>query len=201
MLEEPTRTSNKLTGRDLINVGVFSAIYFVLMLGFSMIGALNPFLILVGYSLAILANGVVVALYLSRVPKLGALTLLMLIVTIFAVLTGQVWYSIIANTLLGLCADLIARVGNFKSPIRNTIAYAVMTLWYVVPMTPVIFNEAGYREYLTTAMGESFANTYLTIFNPMNLIFVTISLFAIGILGAGLGQRLLARHFRRAGIA
>lgn len=62
--------------RDFINIGVFTAIYFVLVFGTGMLGIINPAMMFVGYALGLIANGAVVMLFKSRVPKIGALALM-----------------------------------------------------------------------------------------------------------------------------
>ena len=66
--------------RDFINIGIFSAIYFVLVFGTGMLGIINPAMMFVGYALGLIANGAVVMLFKSRVPKIGALALMGLLV-------------------------------------------------------------------------------------------------------------------------
>ena len=46
--------------RDFINIGVFTAIYFVLVFGTGMLGIINPAMMFVGYALGLIANGAVV---------------------------------------------------------------------------------------------------------------------------------------------
>ncbi|MFV0451293.1 MAG: MptD family putative ECF transporter S component [Propioniciclava sp.] len=190
-----------LSGRDLINAGIFTAIYFVIMFGMGMIGLAGPAGSLLGYALGILANGVVVALYLARVPKVGALTLLAFIVSVLMTLTGHPWYSIIVTPLLGLVADLVAKSGHYRNPGRNTVAYAVLTLWYLVPMLPAVWDSVGYTEYVTSSMGEEYAEGYMAIFNGTNLIFIGVGFFVLGLIGGWFGQRMVRKHFRRAGVA
>ena len=74
--------------RDFINIGIFSAIYFVLVFGTGMLGIINPAMMFVGYALGLIANGAVVMLFKSRVPKIGALALMGLLVGSLMVITG-----------------------------------------------------------------------------------------------------------------
>lgn len=190
-----------LSARDLINVGVFAAVYFVIMFGFGMLGLLSPVMSAAGYLLGILANGVVIALYLARVPKIGALTLLMVMVGLLMTLTGHPIYTLILSPLLGLAADVIARSGGHRSRWRNCVAYGVLSLWYVGPMLPIVWDTVGYREYVASSMGAKYAEAYVSLFSPTNLVIFGFLLFAVALLGGWFGQRLLERHFRRAGVA
>jgi energy-coupling factor transport system substrate-specific component len=195
------RSSAKLSGRDLINVGVFSVLYFVIMYAFAMLGFFSPLMFGVGIVLAILANGVVVALYLSRVPKVGALTLLALFTSVLLVATGHPWYSLLLSPMIGLVADLIARAGRHRSAKLNALAYAVVSLWYLVPLSPIIWDTAGYLDTQAAAMGSDYADAWLALFGPSALPFWALGFFTVGLIGGWFGQSVLRRHFRRAGVA
>ncbi|MDO4887638.1 MAG: MptD family putative ECF transporter S component [Actinomycetaceae bacterium] len=196
-----TRSANKLSGRDLINVGIFTAIYFVIMFGFGMLGSLGPFMSGLAFLLGILANGTVIALYLSRVHKLGSMTLLGLIVSCLMVATGHPWFTILTTTALGACADLIANAGHFAKARLNIVAYAVFCLWYVGPIMPVVWDTAGYRQYVTDSMNAEYADGWMRIFSPSTLPLWGLAFFAAGLIGGWFGQSVLRRQFRRAGVA
>ncbi len=190
-----------LTPRDLINVGIFAAIYYVVLFAAAMFGLIGPPFMLLGHTLSILANGIVISLYLARVPKVGAMTVLGLIISLLMTLTGHAWIGIFATTLLGLAADLIARSGRFRAPMRNIIAYAVFTLWYLSPLLPVLWDSAGYRADIEARMGADYADRFSQIFNANTLVFIGAYFFIIALLGGWLGQRVLRRQFQRAGVA
>ena len=61
---------NKLQGKDLINVGIFTAIYFVVMMAIAMLGFIPIFLPLL-IVLVPLIGGIVMMLYYSKVQKYG----------------------------------------------------------------------------------------------------------------------------------
>ncbi|GAB78968.1 energy-coupling factor transport system substrate-specific component [Austwickia chelonae] len=194
-------TSRTLNGRDLINVGIFTAVYFVVMFGCGTLGFLSPLFSGVGFILGILANGVVIALYLSRVPKVGALTILGLIVGTLMVVTGHPWLGMIITPVLGLIGDLVARSGGHRDPRLNTLAYAVLSLWYLGPLLPLVYDSVGYRKYLVEAMNESYAEAWTTVFGPAALPFWALGFFVSGLAGGWFGHNVLKRQFRRAGVA
>jgi energy-coupling factor transport system substrate-specific component len=196
-----SRTSKALSGRDLINVGIFSAIYFAVLFGFGMVGFAGPWFAGLAYLLGILANGVVISLYVARVPKVGAITLLGLICSLLMVATGHPWFTILISTALGFAADLIGKAGSFRSPRWNTLAYAVLSLWYIGPMLPVVWDTAGYREYVSSSMGADYAQLYLAVFGAASLPIWLVGFFVVGLVGGWFGQRVLRRQFRRAGVA
>ncbi len=190
-----------LSTRDLINVGIFTAIYFVIMFASGMFGIIAPIFMMVGFAIGIIANGVVVALYLARVPKFGALTILALIVSILMVLTGHPIYQLIVAPSIGAVADLVAKSGNFSKKLNNIFAYAVLTMWMMVPLLPVVWDTAGYHDYVAGSMGKEYADNYIQIFNSSTMAFVAIFIFTMALIGGWFGQYILRRHFKRAGVA
>lgn len=193
-------SSKKLTTKDLINVGIFTAIYFVVMFTLGMIGFLGPIAMFVGHSLAMLANGIVIALFMARVPKFGGFTILSIILCSAMFLTGHAWYGF-GGIILGLIGDLIARSGNYTSVLRNSLGYAIHSVWYVLPLFPIFFDSAGYREYMATSMSEEYANDFMNLVTPAVVVGWGGVAFIVAFIGGLLGHRVLRRHFKRAGLA
>ena len=66
--------SNKLQAKDLINVGIFTAIYFVIFFAGMMLGYIPIFIPLLGLVCPILC-GIPFMLYLTKVKKFGMVSL------------------------------------------------------------------------------------------------------------------------------
>ncbi len=175
------RSNLGLNTRDLINVGVFTAVYFVVMFGLGMLGLINPLVMFVGHALALIANGVVVSLFLARVPKFGAMTTLGVIIGLLMVVTGHYWGTLVFSGLVALVGDLIARSGNYRAPLLNSLGYAIYSLWYVASV--------------------DYANTFMELVTPTTIVVWGIIVLVLAFVGGLLGQRVLGRHFRRAGLA
>ena len=100
---------NKLQGKDLINVGIFTAIYFVVMMAIAMLGFIPIFLPLL-IVLVPLIGGIVMMLYYSKVQKFGMVSLTGLICGILMLLTGMGYWSIITGAVFGVLADLVLKL-------------------------------------------------------------------------------------------
>lgn len=192
--------SGILNPRDLINVGVFSAVYFVVTFAANMIGFISPIAMFFGWAIGTLFNGIVTMLYLAKTPRPGAFTLLGLIVGALMVLTGHVWYTVIGTPLLGLVADLFFRLGNYKTKWTNALGYAVFSMWYLIPISPVFFDSAGYRDYIASSMGDEYAEEFMRVFTFSTLGTVALAVFALALGSALVGMRMLSKHFKRAGV-
>ena len=64
------QNEKKLTGKDLINIGIYGAIYFVILFAVAMLGMIPIFLPLLSVFVSIL-GGIPFMLFLTRVKKPG----------------------------------------------------------------------------------------------------------------------------------
>lgn len=189
-----------LAPRDLINIGVFSAIYFAVTFIGAMIGFLGPVMMFVGFALSVLINGTVIMLFLARTRVLGALTIMGLVVGILMVLMGHVWYTLAVTPVLGILADLIVRSGRYRSGALNVLAYGVFSLWMVTPLMPIIFQADAYFAQSAQDMGQAYADSMRRLVTPWFIAGWAVVEFLISVVSAWIGTRILRKHFVRAGI-
>ncbi|MGO3796828.1 MAG: MptD family putative ECF transporter S component [Pauljensenia sp.] len=195
------QTSTGLSPRNLINIGVFTAIYFVITYVTGMLGFFNPFMMFVGWVVGILLNGTVIMLFLARTPTFGALTVLNTIVGLLMFLTGHVWYTVIGAALVGFLADLVANSAHYRSLPRNVVAYAVAQLWLVFPLLPIFYQADTYFASITSSMGPEYADGMRALFTHGVIVVWALVIVLVALLGGWIGTRILHRNFERAGVA
>lgn len=191
----------KLSVKDLINVGLFSVIYFIMFTISGILGYI-PICVVILPLIAGILGGIPFVLFTIKEQKFGAVTLMGVIDGLFTFLVGQTWLSVVFGLVFGLLADLIMRSGQYKSWTKNMLGYSVFTLWTVGTMLPMwIMREtffAGYRENGGT---DAYINAVMKL-TPNYMILVVIVLALVGgMLGACLGRSVLKKHFEKAGIA
>ena len=191
----------KLSVKDLINVGLFSVIYFIMFTISGILGYI-PICVVILPLIAGILGGIPFVLFTIKEQKFGAVTLMGVIAGLFTFLVGQTWLSVVFGLVFGLLADLIMRSGQYKSWTKNMLGYSVFTLWTVGTMLPMwIMREtffAGYRENGGT---DAYINVVMKL-TPNYMILVVIVLALVGgMLGACLGRSVLKKHFEKAGIA
>lgn len=183
-----------------VNIGVFSAIYFVIVFGSGMIGLAGPAFMFVGFIISLLINGTVVMLYLAKTPVFGALTIMGFITAVLMVLTGHVWYMIIFALIMGAIGDAIVRSGRSRSRWRNILAYGLISAWYVVPLLPIVFNGKEYFDSIRKEMGPTYTDAMQNLFQPWVVITWGFVAVLIALVGAWIGTKILVKHFAKAGI-
>ena len=122
--------SNKLTVPDLISVGVFTALYFVLVTVATFACALLPGVgnILLP-AVAALISGSVYMLLAAKLQKFGGITIMGLVMGLFFFVSGHFVLSFAANIICGVAADLVAAAGKYRS--KKLLLANLMLLFHV----------------------------------------------------------------------
>lgn len=191
----------KLGVKDLINVGLFGVIYFIMFTISGILGYI-PICVVILPLIAGVLGGIPFVLFVIKEQKFGAVTLLGLLAGILTFLVGQTWMAIPFGLVFGFLADTIMKSGNYKNRTKNVLGYSVFTLWTVGTMLPMwIMRDtyfAGYRENGST---DAYINAVMKLTpNYMVLVVILVALVG-GVLGASLGRKVLRKHFEKAGIA
>lgn len=198
----PTPPADRsLKPKDLITVGVFTAMYFVVFFGFGMLGFFGPVVHAVGIVLGSLANGVVFALYITRIRKPGMIFLTGIISSLLMVLTGHAWTTLVMAAVFSILAEIILSRGRYRSARAASLAYGVFSLWVAGPILPLYYQHDAYIADIGMKMGDDYARAWETLFSPAFLLGLLTVVFVSSFLGGRLGQKMLRRHFMRAGIA
>lgn len=190
-----------LKPKDLITVGIFTALYFVVFFGFGMLGFFGPAVHAVGIVLGSLANGIVFALYVTRIRKPGMVFLTAIVSSLLMVLTGHAWTTLVTAAVFSALAELVLAGGRYRSARTSVIAYGVFSLWVAGPILPLYLQHDAYIANIGEQMGEDYARAWDTLFSPTFMAVLLVAVFLASCLGGLLGQKMLRKHFVRAGIA
>ena len=114
--------SNKLNAKDLIHVGIYTAIYIVIFFAIGMLGAI-PILYPLEYILIPIITGIPFMLFLTKVEKFGMVSIMGVILAVFWYLMGYTYIPTIIYILAALISDLIFRIGKYKSFKFDIIGY------------------------------------------------------------------------------
>lgn len=193
--------NNKLTVKDLINVGVFSALYIVLFFVTSFIGYV-PVLMLILPVVCAVVVGIPFMLFLSKTHTFGMVTIMSVILGLFMLLTGRPWPVLLIAVGAGLVTDLLLKSGGYKSVKLSVIGNGVFSIWMTGMILPMFFGyREPYFESIRSGYGDTFADALYAI-TPDWMFFALIVLsFLGGIIGGLLGTKVLKKHFKKAGMA
>ena len=193
----------RLTVADLINVGVFGAVYFALV-GVAALASMAVFGVagnILLPAVAALISGSVYMLLAAKLQKFGGITIMGLVMGLFFFVSGHFVLSFAANIICGVAADLVAAAGKYRSKKLLLASYVVFSYGLTGPILPLWFMKSAYIANLT-ARGKDAA--YIdTLFAPINSGSFVVSMLAIlicALVGGFFGQKMLKKHFEKAGI-
>jgi len=192
--------SKGLTGKDLITVGIYTAIYIAVVF---VIGATNAIPVMYPISMVLipLIAGIPMMLYFTKIEKFGMLTITGAILAIFFYLSGYTWICVAFLFPAALIADIILKVGGYKKFGVIVISYMIYALGMLGGPAPLWFAGESYWDGIRESMGAQYAEQ-LSYYMPSWMLWLGIVLvFAGASLGALLGKKMLKKHFMKAGIA
>ena len=194
------KTGDRLGGKDLINIGIFTAIYFVVVFAVACLGFI-PILMAAICGIIPLIAGIPYMLFLTRARKFGMITILGLLTGIIMFITGMGYFSIATGLICGLIADLILRAGGYKSLKCSVASHCVFSLWVIGTMLPMWILGQAYFEPYRASQGDAFVNESLAYLSGGMLVIVVVGIIVCALIGAAIGTKVLRKHFERAGIA
>lgn len=115
--------SKKLETRDFISVGIFSLIYAVVAFVIGGAAQMTPVTFPFMPMIVALFTGTVFMLYVAKIPKKGALSILGVIAAILLFVTGMFWMMSVFFLVFGVIADFICASADFRSFKKNLLAY------------------------------------------------------------------------------
>lgn len=191
--------SNSLKGKDLMNIGIFSAIYFVIVFVVAMLGYIPIFMPLLTVIVPIL-GGIPFILFLTKVKKFGMILIMSIIMGIMMLLTGMGYYSLLVSVFTGTAAELIYKSGSYKSVAKGIVAYGVFSIWIWGNFIPLFTDIQGYFS-TRQSMGQEYIDSLTRLMPTWLCPVLFVSCFISGVIGGFVGKVLLKKHFMKAGIA
>lgn len=191
----------KLAVKDLINIGVFTALYFVVFFVVSFVGYIPILLVMLPVICPIIAN-IPFMLFLSKTKKFGMVTIMATILGLLCMLMGRPWPVLLIGLAAGLIADFILKAADYKSTKSCVLASGVFSLWMMGMVLPMFF---GYRDNYLASMvsgyGQEYVDTIASLTPDWMFYLMILLCFIGGIIGGLLGSKIMKKHFKKAGMA
>ena len=197
------KKTNKLTVPDLITIGVFTALYFVLVT----IATFSSVVIFPGFNNVILPafcaliSGCVYMLLVAKLQKFGGISVMGIVMGLFFMTSGHFIISFAANIVMGVIADLVAKMSNYKSKSGILLSYVLFSYGLFGPVIPMWFMKDAYVANLEARgkdavyITELFANINMGTF-----VIAVVATLICALIGGWFGQKMIKKHFVKAGI-
>ena len=195
--------TNKLTVPDLISIGVFTALYFVLVTiaTFASVAIFPGFNNVVLPAFRALISGCVYTLLVVKLQKFGGISVMGIVMGLFFMISGHFIISFAANIVMGIVADCVAKVGKYKSKKWIILSYVLFSYGLFGPVIPMWFMKDAYVANLVARgkdavyIAELFANI-----NMVTFVLAVVATLICALVGGWFGMKMIKKHFVKAGI-
>lgn len=116
-------------------------------------------------------------------------------------LTGMGYWGVPLGLVFGFLGDMILKSGNYKSAKKGLIGYAVFSLWIVGTYVPMYFMVEDSWKSFADSFGDEYADKVMAVMPTWSIVLVIAGIFVCALIGGVIGQKLLKKHFEKAGIA
>lgn len=200
-MNNSTTASMKLKGKDLINIGIFSAIYFVINFAFMLLGVI-PIMWILMPGLIALFTGVPYMLLAAKVQKPGAVFLMGLITGLIYFVTGQFTTVILITFVIGCgLAELVRYLTRYNSFKGNTLSFACFSIGMVGSPLPIwLFKESFIAQISAQGMSADYVASIEALSSTGMLIVMIAAPVVLAFAGAHIAKVLFKKHFVKAGI-
>ena len=194
-----TNKKKGLTVKDLVTIGIFSALFLVFALVGGIFFAPNPVLTFYMPVGSALLCGPIYLLMMARVKKRFTATILGVIMCIIWFVTGMHWAMALGYLVMGIVADMVAR--QYQSKKFNSISYILLTLGGTGSYLVFFANPDGWAR---TMLGNGTEQSYIDTMRATGSIWIMVIMLVGTVISAALsafvGCKMLKKQFEKAGI-
>ena len=196
-----TKNPMLLNGKDLINVGIFTAIYLVITMLVACTLGMLPFGFIALSVVVPLIGGIPMMLFLAKIKKPGMLLIYEIVFGLIMIFTSMGYHLLIWGIVTGLIAELIMYLSKYKKINMYVLSYGVLSISVAGNYVHWINASEEWVAEKAASYGEVFMSTVSGYFDS-NWMFplLVVLCFVGGLLGGLLGKVVLKKHFKRSGL-
>lgn len=200
-MNKQTAIKKGLGVKDLVTVGIFSALFLVFALVGGIFFAPNPVLTFYMPVGSALLCGPVYLLMLAKVKKRWAASILGAILCIVWFVTGMQWAMALGYLVMGVAADFVAGAGEYKSKMMNSVSYIVISLGGTASYLVFFANPDGWAK---TMLGNGTEQSYIDTMRETGSVWIMLVMLVGTVLAAAVsafvGCKMLRKQFEKSGI-
>lgn len=197
-MNKQTAIKKGLGVKDLVTVGIFSALFLVFALVGGIFFAPNPVLTFYMPVGSALLCGPVYLLMLAKVKKRWAASILGAILCIVWFVTGMHWAMALGYLVVGVAADFVAGAGEYKSKMMNSVSYIVISLGGTASYLVFFANPDGWAK---TMLGNGTEQSYIDTMRETGSVWIMlVGTVLAAAVSAFVGCKMLRKQFEKSGI-
>ena len=193
------KNSSKLTGKDLINIGIYAAIYYVIVFIIAMLGmvpVLYPMLVV----FCPIIGGIPFMLFLTKVKKPGMIFIMSILMGLMMLISGMGIYPLIVSIFSGLISEIIYRKDNYSNAKMAVLTNATFSLWVWAGFLLLFLNRTSFLASRAESIGQEYVDALNKLTPDWLCPVLLVICFICGIIGGLLGKKMLSKHFKKAGV-
>lgn len=200
-MNKQTAIKKGLGVKDLVTVGIFSALFLVFALVGGIFFAPNPVLTFYMPVGSALLCGPIYLLMLAKVKKRWAASILGAILCIVWFVTGMHWAMALGYLVMGVAADFVAGAGEYKSKMMNSVSYIVISLGGTASYLVFFANPDVWAK---TMLGNGTEQSYIDTMRETGSVWIMLVMLVGTVLAAAVsafvGCKMLRKQFEKSGI-
>ena len=188
--------------RDVITVGIFSAIYFVINFAFMLLGGLHPLLWILMPGFIALFTGIPYLMMCAKVQKVGSVLLMGLITGLIYYVTGQFTVVILVSFVLACgLAELTRGLTHYRSMAGNLVSFVLFSVGMVGSPLPIWLMRDEFLQQITEqGMPADYVNTLAALSSNVMLVVLFLAPVVGAIIGGFIARAMFRKHFEKAGL-
>ena len=200
-MSEPVK-GRGMSGKDVITVGIFSAIYFVINFAFMLLGGLHPLLWILMPGFIALFTGIPYLMMCAKVQKVGSVLLMGLITGLIYYVTGQFTVVILVSFVVACgLAEITRVITHYRSMAGNLVSFVLFSVGMVgSPLLIWLMREDFLRQITEQGMPADYVNTLAALSSNGMLIVLFLAPVVGAVIGGILARAMFRKHFEKAGL-
>lgn len=188
--------------KDLVNIGVFSAIYMILSLIIMVPSMASPIVWLLWPAMCGVICGSIYMLIVAKVPKKGTALLVALINGIIYFAIGEcTWTIVLSFAIAGIVAEITRKILGYQTTKSALVSCGILATGFIGSPLPMwLFQDSYVESIIKMGMDPVYVSNMQKMISIGSLLGFIIVAFVGGLIGGLIGKTLFKKHFKKAGI-
>lgn len=196
------KKTNKLQIKDLVTIGIYTAIYFMVNVIVMVCGGIAPLVWIFMPTILSLLCGVIYMPLMAKVQKPGAILIMGMITSlIYLIRDGFSLVLFVTYSVFCILAELIRKQMGYSSFKSNLFSYAFFSMGMVGDLLPIWMFRDKYAEHmLSSGMPADYIEVLNNVTSVGMLVVMLVATFLMAFVGGFLGKFVMKKHLEKAGM-
>lgn len=193
---------DKLKAKDFITLGIFTLLFFIVTMVCIFASAASVVTYAFGSAIAAVFAGLIYMLMRAKVAKPWGILLSGAVVGIIEFLMGAGIATALGFIVGAVLAEIISRIGGYKSFILNSMGYAVYMCGFALGTYLPMVIMTDYVDSMSSSNGVNteFLSSLHDFMSGKMVVIIVIATFICSLIGAFLAKLIFKKHFIKAGM-